>query len=477
MVFKRCSMCIVFLVSIHCATRKSFKSAIESVQNSDSTCIEFNTELPLDGADKAKDPLLETMLKNVSANGERNILGVNDSKQTFGLEMELSIEANPRLLCDYLPASMKAADWDKLTWEQKISQGTTYNKKTQSLYREGTFVRHPNAPSSLPLELHAETTGMLEFSGFIFQDVLSLGKYLRGLERSYGAGQIQAHVVFPKTTLTGLAGYTVFESDRGLVTTLNDEWVAFEKEGRIPGGNFVSTWLAPMNDDVRKKFVAYEPKITASNPYQFLIKFIIAPVLRGDDTYGKDNTKLIGFEMRQWDFPSVGVPPLPKRSGRLIESVNNLSKALHEKGNLKGFNDFSKVEMSNENTIKPNDVGLTVAELEAFQKKISTAMLALPWARKDVMNSVNPATRFSYPARPWTSYPLISALSAEKAEDLKSKIGKATSEYLQTYGSLAKASKSDSDLLLELRKSVAKWGFESGLVGMYTDESVQTLFK
>jgi hypothetical protein len=198
-------------------------------------------------------------------------------------------------------------------------------------------------------------------------------------------------------------------------------------------------------------------------------KFLAAPVLRGGDTYSNRNS--IGFEMRQWDFPSVGVGALPKQAGHLIASVEMLSKTLHKEGNLKIFEEYAELELSSSALLQSGLVGgdgaLSSADVALFEERIKTAILNLPHAQAKTMKTVDPGTRFAFPFRDWASYPLLSSLPQTQASQIRKSIQAATKSYKSKLVSAFRSGVAGEELTRELRISLAQWAVDSKLFSMY----------
>ena len=241
------------------------------------------------------------------------------------------------------------------------------------------------------------------------------------------------------------------------------------KDKRPPAGHFVSSFLKSFDQPLFDTLKPYEKSIGLAWTYTYFHKFVAAPVLRGGGLYGSDQK--IGFEMRQWDFPSVGVPALSRRSGHLVASLQDLAESMSSSANLTKYAKYGEVKvLSGDLRSRVSELAGKTLEQDALvglEERIRKAVYAMPYTKRDDMEVVDPGIRFLYPLRDWAAHPAWTNKSAAEQKKAKQQLNAATKAYAQLYAQLA-ASKTEGDaLLMALRIGLARWAKESGLVALF----------
>ena len=452
---------------------------------------------------------------------EHFVAGNPDLPLTFGCEIELSLEYNPRLVEQYKPIPFDEDQWTDLEPSERISKATGFNIWAQKSNQYAlTFEKMEGAACQLPAGLYTEGTGMLEQKGSVSWCIDSIQKEFHLFEEHFGPCQVQGHVAFPRQAVPGFAGYSVFASDYAMLTVLAEEYASYLKTGRKPAGNFISPFVPPPDDTSQADFLKTEELLASHEPFVMRLKFVSAPVLRGPDVYGQldistraattkrdSNSECatefeseretadcvladrIGIEVREWDTPSVGEPPLPGRADRVVQSMALIASILEKDGDFSAFKPFQNTTLSNEFSFKNILEDLTCADALAVLQQNNCLEIALqvqkinPQMWNDYLFTqleaallernktfrVSCRHLFCYPLRPWRAHPVFEKSSCEKKAEYTRQIWTAQAYYLADLCDLQNecvekgAAFSDGQLLAKARVAVARWASQLSL--------------
>jgi hypothetical protein len=417
---------------------------------------------------------------------DRKLLVAGRKPITFGLELEVNLKFNPRLVEIYRPASFTESQWLRLSTDERLKKGLEWDAKVAKDYKIISYLRLTAAGSIFPEKIKTESNGFSELNGFVFSTLGELVKFLESFEARFGPAFSQGHVVFPATPISGVTGFIIHQSDYALLRTLMDEVLFYRSNpSRLPAANLVSHSLPPLYEENKTKLLALESTLERGEKIPYPgdeTKHILAPTLRGD-TYPNN---LVGFELRQWDMPSGGGPILPKRSAGLVQSMAQTAQILSEEGNFKRFEKYKSVQL-----LSALNAGTRLAELRSsscltdevksqvskIDPKVWADFLTLIGSAiraQDPHIDFGPLTtniRFYVPFRDWKSHPALSFNQEQICV-----LDRATSDYAIDIQALSKKNGlAPADILKEARLLVATWTEQTKLVERYALDQVQSI--
>ncbi len=358
---------------------------------------------------------------------------------SYGLEIEYTIDRAPRLLADYRPHGTSEKKWATLSSAEKMKM--MLRQDTNS--RVNTLVRLSTAPDWLPADMDREGHGTFEATGMIFLSLESLKSAIYRMERRYGRGAAQVHVVFNRNEVKQpLSGFVSFSADRAQLRNLV---LGYQKylidPTKLPGANITHYVLGPMSAVGARATRDLEHQIVSGRKLKNLVagKYFLSTVLRAG-IYGQGDR--IGYELRQFNFDYEG----------LKDEADYVSRLIVE-GKLDKFKRF-------EDSIEPEfEINARVTEEHGRD--------ALAWLRKldhPDLEKTNIETHMLFFIRDWKNHPILETLRAGDRLRLRSRLAQLEAQLIKDLNHVAAQNLRTKDMVNHLRVLVAKWAYESGLL-------------
>jgi hypothetical protein len=408
---------------------------------------------------------------------------------SFGLEVELSLRFNPDMVNGYRPPIESDESWLALTHEERLSRGEYWNRISQELFfRDTSFERLRQAPAFLPSELIAEGATLTnEIKSPVYWSVQECSEFLYSCESTFGPAQVQGHVVCERRAIPGFAGFSIFESDAAMLKTLVSEYAAYLDCKRMPAGNFIARFLPPVSERSKTTLLDMEQSAAVlSRPLTELGAKFAAPALRPGKLYGQAN--LMGFELRQWDTPSVGAVPMAGRAEELLVSMYFLEQILLSEHGFSGFESFVATPLDGREALaRALGVGDAWDVLDRFlfcQAQHMGFRSSNPGVRGVLEETDHAMTQLvSWPFRPWEEHPVFAFVPPMMRAQALDRIQGARTDFLgelrcvvrhlpSLQAPLDRSSAQDGfdDVLSSLRVNLARWADTSGLSSLFGDD-------
>ena len=370
---------------------------------------------------------------------------------TFGLEVEVSIRENPKIVNDYRPANVREEEWKNTPFDKRVKTAREWEDRNLKIAHKILFEKMKDADPELPDKLESEGDGNFEFNGFVFKTQSDLKLFVERFVQRYGRGAMQAHVAYPQTPIKGTVGYVVFESDAAQFDTFDRNYARYLKDKTVtPAKNLVHHSQGPLGEADRLKFEYLEGQVAlgASIGDPVASRVTNAPVFRG----GSYPRGIVGHEIRQFH----------KRYEELLASTDQLSHELESKSGLERYHPFSSVSLIQGDLPEKRALEFNIAIDAGLWNAYFSKTEGLIKQYKNLMYGGAPVSqRFFFPLRDWSHYPLIEQLPAAEKTLFRARIKAATVLYLKEVNSIVKSGKLDADTIRHLQILNAKWGSET----------------
>jgi len=408
--------------------------------------------------------------------GLRYVRGDPKRPISFGIEIELNVRENPRLVEYYRIPSIAEPEWERLSSEARVQKSIAWEKEIYKDYKAVAYVRRASTPKTYPEKLLNESNGNVEMNGLVFDTDEGARAFLKDFETRFGTGALQGHVVAEKGPLPGLAGYTVFKADENQLATLEKGYARYLSDPKsIPGKSLMHHSLAPLYQEDVEVFRSFEKGLAEGDelPHVHDSKHLNAPVMRGGGIYGK--TKM-GFEGRQFH----------RRADDLIEWQKDLATTLENDGDLSRYEIFAEARQIQNGLLEDRlrdvrkwkpEFGDETRRLRAFQWNRFQADVG-KWVREQVPHidygGRDTGMRMFFPLRPWADHPVLATLKSSARDLVEETIHTSTLEYIQTLERLAKTDgMSGADVLARIQIANAKWAHDVQLSKYFSEAKKQ----
>jgi hypothetical protein len=360
---------------------------------------------------------------------------------SYGLEVEYSLDKNRAILFDYRPMALSDQAWMSFSKDQQDHYLRMYPNLN-------TLVRLEIAPSWLPAVLEREYHGTFEANKMIFEDIPALTQMMDKLERRFGRGAAQVHVVFEKNVVKdNLSGFVSFSADRAQLGNLVGGYAKYLSDNRkIPAANFTHSVLGPLDSagEVATKRLEKDIRTMQRPPNQMGGKYYLSTVLRAG-VY--DNPELVGYEIRQFSYDHEG----------LAKEVVNVSRAIQE-GRLGKYKKF---------------FGTFESEIK-ISERIKKEYGHRAWNWFDKMDHAFKETSLSYlpqnilyVLRDWKKHPILESLPKNEQIRYRTRLLRLEKRLLSDLDNLMSSSLTPKELSHKLRILVAKFAYESRLFELF----------
>ncbi len=437
---------------------------------------------------------------------------------TFGLEIEVDLAKlrdADTFLRFYKPAHIPSWRWLRLDDDERFEEGIRAQRRSTEFSR----VNYDDASmkpaivafyKKLPRDLLNEVNGNLELRGsdFVFSKLDDLKDFLEQFEKLFGEGDLQTHIVFPKTPLNGATGYVIYEHDRAMLRRFTAEYETFMREANRsasasqPASNAVSLYLGLLDafDKQRTRYAETWSKhdgelyvngnigfsrrnnaMKALSLGTFRVNRRSAPIFR-NASYPEGH---VGFELRMEDNPSFVVAPNLGASQRLVAALGRVSQVLAHTGSLEIFARFGTLTLPSESWCDGGDDDVIEGFVASLKSKVLTRQQhktceGLSNSIDEQGSSVSSLlhdglsptflNNFLFPLRDWESHPILAVLSVRERATVVSRIEQAKIAYLVA---AKKILEEQADLpeseppYRALRIALAAWAHKVNLVPLF----------
>lgn len=361
---------------------------------------------------------------------------------SYGLEIEYTIDRTPRLLADYRHHGTSEKKWASLSSSEKMKMML----RDDTNGRVNTLVRLSTAPDWIPSEMDREGHGTFEATGMIFLSLESLNAAVDKMERRYGRGAAQVHVVFNrKEVKQPLSGFVSFSADRAQLRNLVLGYQKYLKDPtKLPAANITHYVLGPMSSVGAKATRELEHQIVTGKKLKNLVagKYFLSTVLRAG-IYGQGDR--IGYELRQFNFDYEGLKNEADYVSRLI-AEDKLAK-------FKRFEDSIEAEF---------EINARITEEHGRE--------ALAWLQRldrPDLEKTNMETHMLFFIRDWKNHPILDTLRSGDRMRLRLRLIELEAQLIHDLNQLSTQSLRTKELVNQIRVRVAKWAYESGLLEVF----------
>ncbi|MBS1961518.1 MAG: hypothetical protein JST04_04840 [Bdellovibrionales bacterium] len=374
---------------------------------------------------------------------------------SYGLELEFELSRAPNIVKYYRRFDIPEFAWNKMSDEARIKalNDTTPNRSWWrnwlTVVKKNKLQRISGGPEWLPKTLTIEGHGTYEVNGVIRNTIDELTEARKQYEDLFGPGSLQVHVVFPKSRITGAAGYMVYKSDESIITNLEISYEKYLKNPKKKPARRLIYWaLGPMSEWNRQFFLANERVATLPKKFPKLggRRLISGPVLR-DDAYPAG---YLGFELRQFAEGATD----------LIDEAEDLTVHL-EKGTLKQFTAYENVELVSLELI-PKYFARTgksgsgpPAAWQAFFQSIGDELEKTFYFK--IAGGARGRERFLIPLRDWENYPAVQALPKGERATVIADLRAAGDAYHARVEEIMNGKGTLAEKIDDLRVAIGEW--------------------
>ena len=306
--------------------------------------------------------------------------------------------------------------------------------------------------------LDRESGGAYEVNGQVFTDFNLLSSYVQELDKNFGEGNWEGHVVNDFAPLKGLAGYSLFFHDMHLLRREGHDYEMFKKTGDPlyrPGELYRSYSLRPVE---RPTMVgAYKLEKIATTDYKkagwtledYCTYYRSARVRRSSGVcYRLSNypLKKIGVEIRTHELGYRTQRPDPDASMNMVESMDITSKFLQYDGDFRKFQFMDKsygptevfITDPRSLVVPDNEEMLTSEYIQQYLKRMLISD-QLSWRNKrrvkkylkKVRDLPFDCKRFLYPLRDWFDHPILRTIDKRYHSKIRNRIVEKTIDFLK----------------------------------------------
>jgi hypothetical protein len=410
----------------------------------------------------------------------------------FGLEVEYIPSQWRAILEDYRPHFMGETEWLNLEFQQRSA---TFSKYIQSKGKKAEFHRTMRAPIWLPSVIFGENNGNLEINRLLFNSFEEVKKSVAQFESRYGVGSYQGHVSFPTgLAASGLAGYTIFESDLAQLKTLERNYILYQKNSTFDlARNLYHPTLGPLGVLDQKKIVEAEARVLSGRSAPLgLTRTTYAPVFR---LINENDSLFIGSPLAGSPFTS---PPITSfslnlnlnhnffcrtsktrgriafefrqfhsRSNDLLGAMQEFAEDVVEVEGLEKWSEFANVRLIDRSAAVTKllelKFGYQVERVAQLVDNLSKYINSINHSKMRVGGAYPAGERVLFPLRDWGNHPAITGYP-DWSERLaaQSRISMATRAFARDLGALASMSVVvDEQMAKEIKVLVARWAFDA----------------
>jgi len=392
---------------------------------------------------------------------KKNYLAGDESLPlSYGLEFELTLKENPMIVNSYRVKNISEDKWFSLSLDERLSLAKEAQKNQNDI--DHFLIRLSNANPKLPEGLFIEPHGTIEGNDMVFDNLGDFRELLTYFVEHFGGASFQSHVVMDsRSSLDGLAGYTLFEYDRAQLVGLERGYRRYlSNNSKTPGMNLIHHSLGPIDQDIANKVMKYEQNLAAGTD-DFKTqgtKAVFAPNFRVNYPYGEGK---MGFELRQFH----------NRDNSLFDAMVVLADDLEQYGSLDRFKGFDQSSHASMETLRSqlDDLGHSsddIDDVELFLLSLGEEIVKSIKSVGGARGGASLDNRLLLPLRDWKNHPILESIDGDVRDGILKDIHSEQAKFAKQVLELAREydiTEVNEEALKKVQVLIGRWAQDTNL--------------